>query len=65
MLKAKDFRNMSVDELESAHLTHRKALYDLRCEQKKAGANEKPHRPAQTRKEIARILTVLTEKKSV
>lgn len=62
MLKAKDLRNMSVDELKSSYSDHRKKLFDIINDQRKTAKSEKPHLIGQVKKEIAKMLTVLTEK---
>ena len=62
MLKAKDLRNMSLDELKATVMDHRNKLFVLVNEQRKADKREQPHLIRQTRKEIARLMTVITEK---
>jgi large subunit ribosomal protein L29 len=60
--KANEFRDMSVVELEAAHLEARKDLFEMVNEAHREKKVEKPHRIRQKRKEIARLLTVITEK---
>lgn len=62
--KAKEFRDMTVDELEALYEDSRHALYHLINELKKAKKIEKPHLIKEKKKDIARLLTVLTEKQS-
>lgn len=62
MSKAQSFKDMSKEELEATCLDKRKELFQLVNERKQAQQFEKPHRIKQTKKEIARILTVLREK---
>lgn len=64
MTKAKDLRDQTREELESACDDARKALFKLRGEANQGGNMERPHRIALQRKEIARILTILHEKQS-
>ena len=62
-LKAEDVRNMTVDEIGNKITSLREELFKLRFEQK-AGRVEKPHKISQTRKSLARLHTILKEKKS-
>lgn len=64
MKKAKEFRDLSVEELEATYHDSRAALFQLLNEKKQSKQFEKPHRIKETKKEIARLLTVLNEKKS-
>lgn len=59
MLKAKDLRNESIEELKEKLASLRKEIYELQSEINRK--SEKPHLIGQKRKEIARILTVLHE----
>lgn len=63
MLKAKQLRDQTVEELEAALLDSRKKLYTLRIELKRAKKLDKPHQLNETKKDVAKILTVLTEKR--
>jgi large subunit ribosomal protein L29 len=62
-MKAKEIRELSIEELE-------KKLRDARAEQldqrlrKQVGQLEKTHELKETRKEIARFETILSEKKA-
>lgn len=62
MSKVQTFRDMSPEELQAACLDKRKELFQLVNERKQAQQFEKPHRIKQTKKEIARVLTILREK---
>lgn len=62
MTKAKDLRDLSLDELEANYQDQRKQLFQFINEKEQARQFEKPHRIRQTRKEIARLLTVISEK---
>lgn len=62
MKKAKDFRDMSMDELEATYRDQLKELFDEVNKMKLAKKAEKPHLVSQLKKEIARLLTVKREK---
>ncbi len=64
MLKAQDLRDQSVEELKALVAEKRRALFDLINTFKTAHKLDKPHLVRQTRKDIARLLTVLNEKQS-
>lgn len=63
MYKAKELRDQSVEELEISYQETCKRLFDLKHAFKYQKSNEKPHEIKQVRKDIARMLTVLTEKR--
>lgn len=56
-------RKQNVDELEKTLSEHRKELFDLRVNQVSAGNIPKLHKIKVVRKSIAKILTVLNEKR--
>jgi large subunit ribosomal protein L29 len=60
-LKAKQLRDMSNEELEHALAERRQELFNLRF-QSATGALENPARLKLAKREIARILTVRTER---
>ncbi|MFC1599288.1 50S ribosomal protein L29 [Candidatus Omnitrophota bacterium] len=60
-MKVKDLKNLSGDELKEKLETLRKTLFDLNF-QRRFGKVEKPHHFKETKKNIARILTVIKEK---
>ncbi len=62
MTKAKDLRDLSLDELVANCEDERKKLYMLVNEKKQTRQFEKPHRIPQAKKEIARMLTIISEK---
>jgi large subunit ribosomal protein L29 len=64
MLKAQDLRDQTVEELKALVTEKRRALFDLINTFKTAHKLDKPHLVRQTRKDIARLLTVLNEKQS-
>lgn len=62
MLKAKDLRDQSLEELQAAHRDCCKELFILVNQSKQEKKLEKPHLLSQKRKDIARLLTVIREK---
>lgn len=62
MLKMSEIRNLEVSEINEKVRGLRKELFDLKLE-KHTATLEKPHRLTQIRKDIARLLTVASEKK--
>jgi large subunit ribosomal protein L29 len=62
-LKAKQLRDMSDDDLARALAERRQELFNLRF-QSATGALENPARLKLAKREIARILTVRTERES-
>lgn len=62
MATAQNYRDQSVEELEAILREMSAKLFTLRNEKKMAGKVEKPHLLRETRREIARLLTVLGEK---
>jgi large subunit ribosomal protein L29 len=64
MGKAKEFRDMSVEELQALYQDSCHSLYHLINELKKTKKIEKPHLIKEKKKDIARLLTIITEKQS-
>lgn len=64
MAKAKDLRDQSIEELEANYSDACKALFNLVNSRKATKKNDKPHLKKHMRKDIARLLTVMTEKRS-
>lgn len=62
-MKAKDLRDQSLPELDATYQDTRRKLFDLNNQFKAQKNREKPHQVKQTRKDIARLLTVMTEKR--
>jgi large subunit ribosomal protein L29 len=62
-LKARELRDMTDDELERKLAERRQELFNLRF-QSATGALENPARLKHAKREIARILTVRTERES-
>ena len=62
-MKAKQLRDMSDDDLERALAERRQELFNLRF-QSATGALENPARLKLAKREIARILTVRTEREA-
>ncbi len=63
MIKIKEFRAMDTADLIQKEKAFKKELYDLNY-QRKFGKVEKPARFGHLRRGIARIKTILTERKS-
>lgn len=61
MKKASEFRDQSLDELQATYRDLRKQLFQLVSDMKQKKL-EKPYLIRQTKKEIARLLTVVSEK---
>lgn len=59
--KSKDIRELGSEELKAKEKALKKELFDLKF-QRQMGRVEKPARFKQIRREIARILTVITER---
>lgn len=63
MYKAKDLRDQSINELEATYKECAKQLFDLTNQYKGLKRNDKPHEIKNLHKDIARLLTVISEKK--
>ena len=63
MANAKEYRDLSAEELEATYLDASKELFDLRNDQKLTKRNEQPHLIKERKRSIARMLTVLGEKR--
>lgn len=63
MQKAKDLRDKAENELMQTLVASSKELYELRNELSMSRKVDKPHRIKELRRDKARILTVLNEKK--
>jgi len=61
MKKPSELRTLTIDELKQEEASLRKELFNLRF-QKTTGEIENPMRIRHARKEIAKILTIITEK---
>lgn len=64
MLKAKDLIDQSVEELEAQHEELSREIFELTNELKLARKLEKPHLLSEKRRNRARVLTVLRQKKA-
>jgi large subunit ribosomal protein L29 len=62
MVKTKDLRAMSVDELETKLLEAKKEQFNLRIQQS-TGQLQNTAQLAKVRKEVAKINTLITERK--
>lgn len=63
-MKVSKLRGMTLDELRQEEINLRKELFNLRF-QKATGDLQNPMRIRQVRKDIARVLTIITEKSKV
>ncbi|NQV04696.1 MAG: 50S ribosomal protein L29 [Candidatus Omnitrophica bacterium] len=61
MTKSAELRNLSKPELKEKLLSLKKSLYEMRS-QGATGRIEKPSKIKVARRDVARILTILTEK---
>ena len=62
MLKAKDLRDKSIEDLEVTFSDYQKELFQLINKNSLTKKAEKPHLVREKRKDIARLLTVMHEK---
>lgn len=62
-MKAKEIRSMTVSEIENKIAESRDKLFKQKV-QKALGQAENPHRLKHTRRDIARLTTILAEKRS-
>ena len=62
-MKANELRNKSGEELESMLETLKSELFNLRF-QLAINQLENPHKIKETKKEIARVMTIIAEKKA-
>ena len=61
-MKAKDIRSMTIDEMEGKLVELKDKLFKQKI-QKSLGQSDNPFKLKETRKDIARISTILTEKR--
>ncbi|MDZ7771460.1 MAG: 50S ribosomal protein L29 [Balneolaceae bacterium] len=61
-MKAEDMRNLTIEELQARVKDEQKAMQDMKFNSAVAGQIENPARVKMTRREIARLKTVITEK---
>ncbi len=62
-MKAHEMRDLSLAELEARLKDEKEALIDFRFNKAIAGQIENPARIKNTRREIARLITIINEKK--
>lgn len=62
MLKSKELMDQSIEQLEDLELQTREQLFHL-INEKRTGKLEKAHEVSHKRKDIARVLTVLSAKR--
>ena len=63
MLQAKELREKSVDQLEVQEQELARDVYQMNCELKLSRKLEKPHLVREKKRDRARLLTILREKK--
>lgn len=64
MYKAKELQDQSLQDLEATLIDARRKLFDLVNQFKGEKKREKPHEIRHARKDIARVLTIITQKSS-
>lgn len=62
MLKAKELKDQSVDELKALHRDLSKEIFELKNELSTARKLEKPHLVREKKRDRARVLTILRQK---
>ncbi|MBA3721721.1 MAG: 50S ribosomal protein L29 [Parachlamydiaceae bacterium] len=62
MYKAKELRDLSIEELETTYHNACKKLFELNNHFKGQKERKKPHEIKHARKDIARLLTIKTQK---
>ncbi len=62
-MKAKEIRSMTVDEIENKITEFQDKLFKQQI-QKSLGQSENPYKIKDTRRDIARLITILKEKRS-
>lgn len=65
MLKAKEMRDQSIEELDALYERKRKELFELKNMLKHTKKLEQPHLISMTKTEIARLLTIINEKRTI
>jgi large subunit ribosomal protein L29 len=65
MLKAKELRDQSIDELQAQVYDVQRELFELVNSKKQTKKLEKPHLIQMKRRDIARLKTVIAEKQRV
>jgi len=63
-MKTHELRDLSLSELEARLKDEKEALIDFRFNKAIAGQIENPARIKNTRREIARLITIINDKKS-
>lgn len=64
MSKAKDLRDQTVEELQATLIDTKKELFELKNEIKVNKKIEKPHQLSEKRRNVARLMTIMNEKKN-
>lgn len=63
MYKAKELRDQSIEELEAIYEDSCRQLFQLNNKRANEKSNSAPHEAKHVRKDIARLLTVISEKR--
>jgi large subunit ribosomal protein L29 len=63
-MKASEMRELSLKELRARRIDEQEAMEDMRFDQAVTGQLENPARIAMTRREIARLNTIIQEKQN-
>lgn len=63
MYKAKELRDQSIEELEAIYGDTCRKLFELNNQFRSQKKREKPHESKHAKKDIARLLTVISEKR--
>lgn len=63
MAKAKNYRDLSEQELTATYEDTRKELFELKNEVRRTKKVDKPHLFREKKKDLARLLTVMNEKR--
>ncbi len=63
-MKVKELRNQNADDLLQQEKNLKKEIFELRQQKSASGKAEKPSRFKMVKKEIARIQTILNERKT-
>jgi len=61
-MKAKEIRSMTIEEIESKLLESQDKIFKQKI-QKSLGQSENPYKIRDTRRDIARLMTILAEKR--
>lgn len=63
MTKANELRDQTVEELEALYKDYKKSLFELKNRKQQEKKLEKTHLKQSIKKNIARVLTIITQKR--